>query len=100
MISQTSESTTARRPWIVLVYFYIAALAGLGFLIVGTTTALFGAKDLAFPGLGLKSYSYESSLRRDEHGTWPRTPSGRPHASERSRTPATTGRTDWSMARS
>lgn len=53
----------------VLLYFYLAALIGLGFLITGTTTALFGAKDLAFPQLGISTYTYESSLHRDAAGT-------------------------------
>jgi hypothetical protein len=57
--------TTTRRPWIILLYFYIAALVGLGFLITGTTQALYGGKDLAFPELTIRSYEYESSLRRD-----------------------------------
>jgi len=57
-----------RRPWVVLLYFYLAALIGLGFLIAGTTTALFGVKDLAFPQLGISSYSYDSALHRDAQG--------------------------------
>jgi hypothetical protein len=69
-MSTSSASTAAgRRPWIVLLYFYIAALVGLGFVISGTTTALFGAKDVAFPQLGVRSYSYESGLKRDDKGT-------------------------------
>jgi len=54
---------------VVLLYFYLAALIGLGFLIAGTTTALFGIKDLAFPQLGISSYSYDSALHRDAQGT-------------------------------
>jgi len=62
--------SAARRPWVVLLYFYIAALVGLGFLITGTTQALYGSKDLAFPQLALRSYEYESTLRRDpQQGT-------------------------------
>jgi len=69
MASRSSgESAAARRPWVVLFYFYIAALIGLAFLIAGTTTALFGAKDLAFPELGIQSYSYDSGLHRDAQG--------------------------------
>jgi hypothetical protein len=69
MASRSSgESAGARRPWVVLLYFYLAALIGLGFLIAGTTTALFGVKDLAFPQLSIQSYSYDSSLRRDAQG--------------------------------
>jgi hypothetical protein len=64
----SGEPSTARRPWVVLLYFYVAALIGLGFVITGTTTALFGAKSLVFPQLGIQSYSYESSLRRDPQG--------------------------------
>ena len=55
----------SRRPWIVLLYFYIAALVGLGFLITGATQGLFGAKSLAFPELTIHSYEYEATLRRD-----------------------------------
>ncbi len=49
----------ARRSWVVLLYFYAAALVGLGFVVVGTTIALFGAKNALFPSLGVSSYSYE-----------------------------------------
>jgi hypothetical protein len=62
------ETRAARRPWVVLLYFYLAALVGLGFLIGGTTIGLFGVKDLAFPRLSLSSSSYESNLRRDAQG--------------------------------
>lgn len=66
----TKQSAAARRPWVILLYFYIAALVGLGFLITGTTTALFGAKSLALPELTIRSYEYESTLRRDpQQGT-------------------------------
>lgn len=51
-----------------LLYFYLAALVGLGLVIAGTTIGLFGVKDLAFPRLSLSSYSYESNLRRDAQG--------------------------------
>ncbi|HTF48127.1 MAG TPA: hypothetical protein VK735_11815 [Pseudonocardia sp.] len=69
MVTRSSgESAATRRPWVVLLYFYLAALIGLGFLIAGTTTALFGVKDLAFPQLSIQSYSYDSSLRRDAQG--------------------------------
>ncbi|MGQ0719366.1 MAG: hypothetical protein ACT4NP_19050 [Pseudonocardiales bacterium] len=53
------EPQAARRSWVVLLYFYAAALVGLGFVVVGITTGLFGAKNALFPGLGLPSYSYE-----------------------------------------
>ena len=69
MSNASTQTAAARRPWIVLLYFYVAALVGLGFVIGGTTTALFGAKDLAFPQLGVRSYSYESGLKRDDKGT-------------------------------
>ena len=49
--------------------FYLAALVGFGFVITGVTTGLFGAKELAFPELGISSYTYESALRRDKDGT-------------------------------
>ncbi|MDT7591503.1 MAG: hypothetical protein QOH45_1034, partial [Pseudonocardiales bacterium] len=51
--------------------------------IAGTTTALFGAKDLAFPELGVQSYSYESSLHRDAQGTVVATDSERAQARQR-----------------
>jgi hypothetical protein len=69
MSTANSQSVGAKRPWVVLLYFYLAALVGLGFLIGGTTTALFGAKNLAFPELTIRSYEYESTLRRDPQGT-------------------------------
>jgi hypothetical protein len=62
------ETRAARRPWVMLLYCYLAALVGLGFVITGTTIGLFGVKDLAFPQLSLSSYSYESNLRRDAQG--------------------------------
>jgi hypothetical protein len=63
------ESAASRRPWIVLLYFYLAAIIGLGFVIAGTTTALFGAKEAVVPELGISSpSSYDSSLRRDAQG--------------------------------
>lgn len=69
MSTTTTQTAAGRRPWVVLLYFYIAALVGLGFVISGTTTALFGVKDRAFPQLGVRPYSYESGLRRDDKGT-------------------------------
>jgi hypothetical protein len=66
--SQSSQSALAKRPWVILLYFYIAALVGLGFLIGGTTTGLFGAKNLAFPQLTIRSYDYEGNLKRDQQG--------------------------------
>lgn len=63
-----TEPAQSRRAWVVLLYFYLAALVGLGFVITGVTNALFGIKDIAFPQLGVASYSYESSLHRDDHG--------------------------------
>jgi hypothetical protein len=55
----TRESQAGKRSWVVLLYFYVAALVGLGFVVAGITMALFGAKDALFPGLGLPRYSYE-----------------------------------------
>jgi hypothetical protein len=66
-----------------MLYFYLAAFVGFGFLIAGTTTALFGAKDLAFPELGVQSYSYESSLHHDAQGTVVATDSERAQARQR-----------------
>jgi hypothetical protein len=78
-----ASSIAARRPWVVLLYFYLAALIGFGFFITGVTTGLFGAKELAFPQLGLNSYSYDSSLRRDSTGTVIASPGERDTARER-----------------
>ncbi|HWN31628.1 MAG TPA: hypothetical protein VNP03_02750, partial [Pseudonocardia sp.] len=55
-----TEAAGARRNWIALLYFYVAALVGLGFLITGITTSLFAAKELAFPELGMSTSNYES----------------------------------------
>jgi hypothetical protein len=61
----TLESQAAKRSWIVLLYFYLAALVGLGFVVTGLTLALFGAKNALFPSLGLPRYSYENDFSRD-----------------------------------
>ncbi len=55
----TAEAQTTRRSWVVLLYFFVAALVGLGFVLTGVSMALFGVKDALFPGLGLPRYSYE-----------------------------------------
>lgn len=60
--------TQPRRAWVVLLYFYLAALVGLGFVITGATNMLFGAKAVAFPELEVATYNYDSSLRRDPQG--------------------------------
>ena len=65
----STKTAAGRRPWVVLLYFYLAALVGFGFVITGVTTGLFGAKELAFPELGISSYTYDSALRRDKDGT-------------------------------
>lgn len=57
-----------RRPWIVLLYFYLAALVGLGFVITGATMALFGAKEAVFPGLGLTESDYRHRVLSDGRG--------------------------------
>jgi hypothetical protein len=77
------ESVAGRRPWIVLLYFYIAALVGLGFVITGATEALFGAKAMLVPQLGVQSSSYDYSLRRDAQGTVVATDAERTAARER-----------------
>jgi hypothetical protein len=59
------ESQVGKRSWVVLLYFYAAALVGLGFVVAGITMALFGAKDALFPGLGLPRYSYEYPVPPD-----------------------------------
>lgn len=69
MDTRTTSEATQRRNWVVLLYFYVAALVGLGLVITGTTIALFGAKTVALPELGLSSYTFESSLPRDDRGT-------------------------------
>lgn len=58
MDTGTGERAAGRRSWVVLLYFYMAALVGLGFLVVGATTFLFGAKDALVPQLGVSDYSY------------------------------------------
>jgi hypothetical protein len=63
-----------RRPWIVLLYFSLAALVGLGFVITGATMALFGAKEALFPGLGLTESDYKHRAPADIRG-FPREPS-------------------------
>lgn len=57
----TPDSQAVRRSWVALLYFYVAALVGLGFVVTGTTMALFGAKSALFPGLGVPRYAYEVS---------------------------------------
>lgn len=42
-----------------LLYFYAAALIGLGFVVTGVTMGLFGAKNALLPTVGLSSYSYD-----------------------------------------
>lgn len=78
-----TEPAHARRAWVVLLYFYLAALVGLGFVIAGVTNALFGIKDIAFPQLGVASYSYESSLHRDAQGNITATEAERAAARQR-----------------
>ncbi len=58
-IGSTAEPPAARRSWVVLLYFFAAALIGLGFVVTGVTMALFGVKDALFPALGLPRYAYE-----------------------------------------
>ena len=74
MSQQIPDARPKRKHWIVLLYFYLVALIGLGFVIAGTTMTLFGAKEAMFPGLGLSRYDYEFELLEDEDG--------RPRASE------------------
>ena len=61
----TVERSAGRRGWIVLLYFSLAALGGLGFVLVGVTTFLFGAKAVLVPQLGLPASSYEGYLSAD-----------------------------------
>ena len=69
MTEQTTEARrTKRRHWIVLLYFYLVALIGLGFVVTGATMTLFGAKEAIFPGLGLSRYDYEFDLAEDQEG--------------------------------
>jgi hypothetical protein len=58
----------AKRSWVVLLYFYVAALVGLGFVVTGITMGLFGAKNALFPSLGLSRYSYEYDFPQDPTG--------------------------------
>jgi len=57
--SPPDGSTGPRRSWVVPLYFYLAALIGLGLLIGGTTTALFGLKNVLVPELSVSSYAYD-----------------------------------------
>lgn len=67
MSEQASEAPTSKRKhWIVLLYFYLVALIGLGLVIAGATMTLFGTKEAIFPGLGLSRYDYEFELPEDE----------------------------------
>jgi hypothetical protein len=63
----TRESQAGKRSWVVLLYFYAAALVGLGFVVAGVTTVLFGAKSALFPSLGLPRYAYEYNVPPDGH---------------------------------
>lgn len=78
-----AEAAGARRNWIALLYFYVAALVGLGFFITGITTGLFAAKELAFPELGLSTSTYEGTLRRDPQGVVIATDAEREQARQR-----------------
>lgn len=75
-----TTAAASRRNWVVLLYFYAAALVGLGFVIVGLTTGLFGLKALLLPEVGLPTYLYEGSLPRDENGNVEATPEQRAEA--------------------
>ncbi|MGH3693956.1 MAG: hypothetical protein ACRDRX_08220 [Pseudonocardiaceae bacterium] len=59
MVDSGAGGPAAKRNWVVLFYFYLAALVGLGFVITGLTMGLLGAKNALFPGLGLPRYTYE-----------------------------------------
>ena len=66
MAAESSRNPqVAKRNWVVLLYFYLAALVGLGFVIVGITMALFGAKNALFPELGLPTYAYDYEFPQD-----------------------------------
>jgi hypothetical protein len=78
-----ADAAGARRNWIALLYFYVAALVGLGFFITGITTGLFAAKELAFPELGLSTSNYEGTLRRDPQGVIIATDAEREQARQR-----------------
>jgi hypothetical protein len=52
MLRNMNDTVIARRPsWIGLLYFYVAALIGLVFVLVGTTMALTGAAKGAVPSV-------------------------------------------------
>lgn len=78
-----TEPAAARRNWIALLYFYVAALVGLGFLITGVTTGLFAAKQVIFPELGMSTSTYEGTLRRDPQGVIIATDAEREQARQR-----------------
>lgn len=79
----TLESPAAKRSWVVLLYFYAAALVGLGFVVTGITMGLFGAKNALFPSLGVSSYSYEYPFPPDPLGLREPTEQQRQAAQER-----------------
>ena len=57
-MAMTPDPHGARRNWVALLYFYLAALVGLGFVVTGAAMALFGAKNALFPSLGLSRHPY------------------------------------------
>lgn len=79
----TLESPAAKRSWVVLLYFYAAALVGLGFVVTGITMGLFGAKNALFPSLSVSSYSYEYPFPPDSFG--PREPTEQQRQAARDR---------------
>lgn len=85
MAGDASSQPAARRVWVVLLYFYLAALIGLGFVITGTTTALFGVKDALLPGLALAESQYDYDLRYDPFTGEPREPTDAELAAARQR---------------
>lgn len=64
----TLDPQAGKRSWVVLLYYYLAALVGLGFVVTGITMALFGAKSALLPGLGLPRYEYQYNVPPDASG--------------------------------
>ncbi len=66
MADSGAGGQAAKRNWVVHLYFYLAALVGLGFVITGLTMGFLGAKQALFPGLDLPRYTYEQPFYSGE----------------------------------
>jgi hypothetical protein len=55
--ADTSSAPPAARRWVTL-YYYVAALIGLGLAVIGLVTLLFGLRYAALPEVGLATTDY------------------------------------------